>query len=68
MENTESQTPFGAGFSRGVAGVCYQPQFKCQQAEQKHKIGYQAGKDRYNLRFAEYKATVQTQTIETQTV
>ena len=59
MENTDTQTPFGAGFSRGITGVCYQPRYECPQAEQKHQSGYSAGRDRYNRRFAEYKTTAQ---------
>jgi hypothetical protein len=63
MENSDSQTPFGAGFSRGLAGAVYQPQFDCPQAEQKYQLGYQAGKERYNRRFNDFKIAEQ-QTAE----
>ena len=64
MSNSDLQSPFGAGFSRGLAGDLYRPKYECPQAEQKFQLGYQAGKERYNRRFNEYAAAEQTPSKE----
>lgn len=64
MNNSDLQTPFGAGFSSGLSGNLYVPKYECPQAEQKFQLGYQAGKERYNRRFNEQKLTEQQSSEE----
>ena len=59
MSNSDLQSPFGAGFSRGLAGDLYRPKYECPQAEQKFQLGYQAGKERYDRRFREIASVEQ---------
>ena len=59
MSNSDLQSPFGAGFSRGLAGDLYRPKYECPQAEQKFQLGYQAGKERYDRRFSEIASVEQ---------